>query len=116
MNFSNFLFPCPFCGEKIKIGLHSFHRHSYVECETCESMGPTGVDRDSAAFQWNSRAEADNRERRCLRCGRQLLLEKEPGYRMCVTCRRVASETSLTPGDFADHLDGNRRIRKFVGS
>lgn len=99
-NFDFRLKPCPFCGELIRILTRDLSDQFYVECETCQAMGPTGGEMNSAVIQWNSRAESENKTRDCLRCGRQLLLEKEAGYRMCCTCRKVAEGTNLNFAQF----------------
>lgn len=114
-NFQHRLKQCPFCGEFVRIIMHDLEDQCYVECETCQAMGPTGGDIDSAKFQWNSRAGLDNRDRNCLRCGRQLLQEREPGYRMCVTCRKISSGMGPTaPPDYGVE-SGVNKSNKILG-
>jgi Lar family restriction alleviation protein len=50
--------PCPFCGErdqKVFLGIPKT-KDWFVQCQTCQTTGPTGGDRESAVFQWNERA------------------------------------------------------------
>lgn len=110
-NFTHRLKHCPFCGEYVRVLVHDLQDQCYVECETCQSMGPTGGNVDSCVYQWNCRVADDNRERKCLKCNKALLQEREAGYRMCGVCRRSA-DSSMLPTDYGNSSDGNRQVQK----
>ena len=52
--------PCPFCGEAINFKeIETSHGHAVVKavmCKMCRAVGPTGIDYEDAAEQWNRRA------------------------------------------------------------
>jgi Lar family restriction alleviation protein len=47
--------PCPFCGSD-KLGHYAIHASDFVQCESCEAVGPDQDDCGSARDKWNTRA------------------------------------------------------------
>ena len=47
--------PCPFCGEVMKLQSFGSTEDVYVQCQTCSTTGPNGVDLECAVLQWNKR-------------------------------------------------------------
>lgn len=97
-NFRHRLKHCPFCGEFVRILVHDLDDQCYVECETCRALGPTGGDLESAVFQWNYRSK-EAVSKKCIRCGKNVPIDEEMDYRMCVGCRHTAAN-QLQASDF----------------
>lgn len=51
------LAPCPFCGEKFELKLCEHPRDYYIQCLTCTTTGPNGVDAECSVIQWNRRED-----------------------------------------------------------
>lgn len=50
--------PCPFCGEaelEMKFFLDNPINDCHIQCMTCTTTGPNGMDEESATLQWNTR-------------------------------------------------------------
>lgn len=49
------LLPCPFCGEETKLFMHGVEGDFFLQCKTCTTTGPNGIDKECAVIQWNQR-------------------------------------------------------------